>query len=547
MEVVRRLLRGRIPSLLSISCSCMLIGVAFILCVQRTAAIQTHVPVSVFNAIPPAISSVVFGHKKKYTSLVTVSDMFRSELGDQATDARAINETISRIANSDLATTKHDYRLMAVVDEKGIVDFVEIAFRLFGLRVESTVYLYFVVLFASCCCFILGFHGSPSCLLLLAGFLVGFYLILPAIAFNPQLASILMLRAIPILAIVACLHCVLYALLMPQGRHHVLLAAIQSAVLILVVHMRITAMWQVFTVAAVSMIACACHSWQQTGHRSSSSLRPRIAFQPLWPLLLLVVAYVGLQGYRAWASSEEYQRGEQTMTRTIWHNVFSGLAFHPTFRERYRLRIDDNSVIQAAGEYLVEKGREREWGRVGTGPPQFSVTHWAAYDKVVAEMLRDRCSSYLSECMSATFYYKPLSLARTLAWLYGVRALPPDLDTFVSRYWGDAVKVQMLELGRELDKQRLRAYMWTPLAVLVLLPFAGLLVGEDRYGRRVALVGIAALSAGSTMPTLVGYPAAFTVADTAIACLMLIYFCFCAAVASLLGWVWRMNVSPTAS
>ena len=99
----------------------------------------------------------------------------------------------------------------------------------------------------------------------------------------------------------------------------------------------------------------------------------------------------------------------------------------------------------------------------------------------------------------------------------------------------------MVELGRDLDKREVRAYIWTPLAVLLLLPFAVLLLGEDRYGRTVALVGIAALSAGSTVPSLIGYPAAFTVADTAIAFLMLIYFCCGSAIALLLGCVRRIG------
>lgn len=550
MELIRRLPLGRIPPWLSISCGCVLIGLAFILCFQRTLAIQAVVPVSVFNAIPPAISSVVFGHDKKYTSLVAVSDMYRSELGDQATDAGAINKTIARIANSDLTNNNKDYQPLGIVDEKGIVDFVEIAFRLFGLNVQGTVYLYFLVLLASCSLFILGFHKYPSCLLLLAGFLVAFYLVLPGIIFNPQLASILMLRAMPILAMVACLHCILYVLLAPPGRNQVLLVAIQVVVLIFVVHMRTTAIWQVLTIATVSAIAFTYQIWHKTNRQPPGSLRPRITLSALWPLLLVAIAYLGLQSYRTWAFPEEYQRGEQIMTRTIWHNVFSGLALHPQFAERYNLRIDDNSVIQAAGEYLVEKGRAQQWESVGSGAPNFSVTHWTAYDKVVREMLADRCVTYVYACLSATFYYKPLSLGRTLAWLYGMRASLPDLDIFVSRYWGDAVKVQMLELGRQLDAQKSRAYPWTPLAILLLLPFTVLLLGEDRHSRGAALAGIVALTAGSTLPSLIGYPAPFAVADTAIAVLILLYFCFFSVLALLLGNFLkkrRVNTAPIGS
>ena len=108
MKLIRSLQRGQIPSWFAISFGCVLIGVAFTLCLQRTLAIETTVPVSVFNAIPPALSSMVFEHKKKYTSLIAVSDMFRSDLGDYASHARAINSAIGRIASSDLTKSNRD-------------------------------------------------------------------------------------------------------------------------------------------------------------------------------------------------------------------------------------------------------------------------------------------------------------------------------------------------------------------------------------------------------------------------------------------------------
>jgi hypothetical protein len=60
---------------------------------------------------------------------------------------------------------------------------------------------------------------------------------------------------------------------------------------------------------------------------------------------LAVGAYLGVQLYQATALPEEYRRGDQITTRVFWHNIFSGLAFHPDFAERYSLRIDDNMTI----------------------------------------------------------------------------------------------------------------------------------------------------------------------------------------------------------
>ena len=534
LKFLRRLLFGGIPPALIMLVSSLLLAIAFGIGFERaiTLGMQNRVPVSVFEAIPPAISTLIFAHDKRYTSLTVVDDIYRNYLGNSSSDGHRINAAIAQIVNARSIGADRSYRLMGL-DDKGIVDFVTIAFRLFGLEVQSVLYLYFLILFISCCCFILGFFRSPSRLILLVGLLIAFYLVLPMIAFNQQLNSVLSYRALPILSMVACLHCLLFALSPSGRRHHMVLVAVQVAILIFVLHLRTTTMWQVLTIAGVSL-AGGAYCWRQ-GPRNETSIhvRRKHALLSGWPLILVIIAYLGLQGYRTWTFPDEYQRGEQIMTRTIWHNVFSGLAFHPLFAERYQLRVDDNSVIQAAGQYLQEKGRAAEWEAVGGGPPNFSVEHWTEYDKVVREMLFDRCTTFLSECAAAVIYYKPLSLARNLAWLYGFRESPPDLEIFVSRYWGDTVKTQMLDLSRELDRRKLRAYLWTPVAILLLLPCAILLVNERRRDGLTVLTGGAALFAGSIFPTLIGYPAVFTVADSAIAFAALVYFGICLGLAFL--------------
>lgn len=140
---------------------------------------------------------------------------------------------------------------------------------------------------------------------------------------------------------------------------------------------------------------------------------------------LVVAGYVGVHLYQKYGLPEEYRRGDQIATRVFWHNIFSGLAFHPDFGERYQLRIDDSSVFAATGEYLAETGRYDVWQDMGGEVEGFAGLNFTKYDPIVREMLIARCTTYLGECVEAMVYYKPVALAGNLAWLYGLRPLPP--------------------------------------------------------------------------------------------------------------------------
>ena len=155
------------------------------------------------------------------------------------------------------------------------------------------------------------------------------------------------------------------------------------------------------------------------------------------------------------------------------------------------------------------------------------MKYWAAYDKIVKEMVLERCTTFMSECLSSLTYYKPLSLVRNLAWLYGLRANPPDLDRFVSPDWGDTVKTQMLDLSRSLKARNMHANLLNPIALMFVFVFAVLLTAESKRYLGIALAGAVTLFAGSTIPSLIGYPVAFTLADAGIATGILLHLSLC--------------------
>jgi len=529
--------RAWLASLLAV----LLIAVAFWMAASRAVALDFHdrVPMWAVNAIPTVLSELYYGHKMRYTALESVNRRFFGRIQGETATARTINPAMRRLretANEDAGTA---YFLLGP-DDKGIVDLMGLSFRLFGLRIESVITLYFALLLLSCVAFIVAFWRFQSALLLLAAFLAMLYLIMPMVAYNPQLRSLVALRALPILAMVACLHCLLFmatSLREQVGVVQIGLVVVQVLLITFTLHLRTTALWEMATILGFGLAILVGPSVVQG---AASWARPRVRAPGRSALVavgstsgLVIAGYLGLQVYRATVFPEDYLRGDEIVTRTFWHNIFTGFAYHPTFSERYQLRLDDYSIQAATRDWLAETGRLDIWqqigGRLPDGteademPSSFHGLKTAHYDPVVRDLLIARCSTFVRECLETTFYYKPISLLQNLAWLYGFRDLPPDLDVATSRYVGDILTQQILGMSRELDAHGGRAYVWTPLVLLVLAPFVVLILDEPRWRTRAVISACLGLALGSTFPTVVGYAVPHTVTEAAIAFGMLFY------------------------
>ncbi len=238
--------------------------------------------------------------------------------------------------------------------------------------------------------------------------------------------------------------------------------------------------------------------------------------KPLIVLVVIIVAQLGLQGYRSWAFPVEYKRGDQILTRVFWHNIFSGFAFQPEFADRYKLRIDDVSIVDATKNYLLEKDRTSELHLLGN-LETYNVK-WSKYDKVVLEMLIDRCREYPLECASAFFYYKPISFFGNIAWVYGFKQYPPDLEVFVSRQFGDSLKQQFIKTSNLMDDKNQRANLLNTIPMLIIVPFLVLFL-IHRTDRRYVIESISTLIIlfiGSLSTVVIGYPGPHTIAEPAI-------------------------------
>lgn len=480
-------------------------------------------------AIPPALSDLVFGNRHGYTSLNVVNDAFYAALQGKH-DGDTVNRAIREVMALNPHAVSSQTQLLGDED-KGIVDLVKISFRLFGYSAASPLYLYFVLLFLSALIFAITF-STPFFHTVLGGFLVAHYLFLPTVFYHLQLQSVLAPRFLPVLSMIACLHCLLFAMRSRFTVLELVALALQVGLIVFVIHMRIVTMWQVAIIAVITVLAFARITYENHWRSARGTLQRFIP--AVIPIVFVLGGLTGLNAYRSAAYDQRYFREGQFVTRSFWHNIFSGLAFNPVLAERYQLKVDDFSIVRAVGRITVNNGHAGEWEAIGGNSEGLWELRWASYDRLARDAFLDLClHRELKQCVATAIYYKPLSLLRHLAWLYGFRRDVPDVAVFVSPELGNVMELHLESLKRSLDTNGLRFRFWDPLAILMVLSFAIILYTtrqRDTVGTPDVIAGVIFV-AGTTLPTLVGYPSMHTIAEPAIAIAASLY----CGVAVLLG------------
>ncbi len=489
----------------TISICIVLVVTAFVMNVQRSVDLVMDQKPSTWsiNAIPYALSRMVF-NQEKYTSNETVANAFF-----HGRNTVSNNAGIEEALNLDPANLSQNFSLWDNED-KGVIDFVSASFKVLGYKSERIIYFYYLIIFVSALAFLIANYAFVSRIVILLQFLIMLYLVQPMVAYNPQLTSLGAPRVFPVLAIIASLHCIFFALEPKRKLISMFLLAIQVAVIICVLHLRIVTYWQIIAIVSVCM-----------GLGIRNYIFNRFNFMTLLPIVFIVFGLIGLKLYRNSIFPLAYQISGQPITRVVWHNVLSGLVFSPYLSDKFNIRIDDRSIIDAVGKYLIENDRSEEWLRLGVleqGGREhgYPGMRWADYEKIAKEVFYEKCSIYPLQCVSAFFYYKPLSLVKNLGWAYGLRIYPADLDLFTSNFQniGNTVKIQSIQTTQKLDSKKQRAYFWSPIAIfLMFIPFLILSVRSYDYK---SIMALALFAICSCIPSIVAYPGVHTIIDTII-------------------------------
>lgn len=235
-------------------------------------------------AIPAAVSELDYG-LGGYRAYVSVLMHFINNSAQQATLDTANQLIVSAQTLKDVAASGI---YLFPGDEKGLQDFVALAFRLFGTKIESLSALYLMVVAFAVLLHAVNFARQPA---LQAVQLVALSAILataPALRITSELGSLLNPRALGLLALPATISLMCAAIVGQIRLWRLLILALQVAIVAFVVHVRNAEVWQL---AAPVILAVGLAVWRGKPSAGDSGITRK---SQAWTSASVVAAVCGV-------------------------------------------------------------------------------------------------------------------------------------------------------------------------------------------------------------------------------------------------------------
>ena len=233
-------------------------------------------------------------------------------------------------------------------DDIGFVDYVRLSFLLFGHKIQSLYYTYFLIFAISAAAFLYTFRAQAGYLSLLIVTSAAQVILFSSNLFGfPNLGSIADPRFLSLMGFLPGLHlvCLLLDRSLPSYRS-MALAVLQSTILIFALWIRASAMWIILAVAFFAGLLAI-----------REILTGRKELRRLWSVSILF-AVLGV--HTAWVTMTLHPvyRGQGEITHHVfWHAVFYQLQFHPRWDKKYAASYDfetlDELPLVAAKKYLI--------------------------------------------------------------------------------------------------------------------------------------------------------------------------------------------------
>jgi glycosyltransferase 2 family protein len=267
---------------------------------------------------------------------------------DNLRDTALINAAIDKAARYRWPFNPDEAIRGSGGDDLGFVDYVRLSFLVFGHKIQSLYYPYFLIFGASAAVFLWTFRSRPALLMLLVITSVAQTFLFASSLLAPHnLGSIADPRFLGIMAIVPGLH--LGCLLLdrsPPSIINVASAIVQSIILVFAFWIRASAIW---VILAVAVFAGLITIW--------GLLKRQNQLRHIWCLGILLAV---LSVHTLWvtrALHPIYRSEGEIAHHVFWHAVFYQLQFHPRWNENYAAYYDfatfDELPHVAAKKYLL--------------------------------------------------------------------------------------------------------------------------------------------------------------------------------------------------
>lgn len=467
-----------------------------------------------FHAIPVAISQIYHGRPHDYTGSRSIAMKFQ---GDDPLGRLIIQMTRAQVAPDDPP-------YFWTADDRGLSDFVNGAFRLFGPRVKALYYFWFLLLGVSLAAALIQFRhdrvalAAIACTTIAIGAALPLYVRAPGLNFGELSVHISESRMFEILGAVAAVHLILLLVRPPHPRRLIEYAAlaVQTGLLVFLLHARMSLLWLFATLIILAATAFAV-SWR----------RGQLSLQPVLVAGALVVGYVALHAYQAATYHPAYKA--DIGPRVVWHNALMGLSHNPTLAKSINVfKVDDHAAVDAVLNDMKSRSDPRltpDWNRTTIlnsigGHNSFD---WRTYESVARALYLRTVAQHPLAALRMIFWDKPLSI----------------LDVVSCRAMLIHCKAAALP----------QAY-FAPLSIAVILllglVIAGLCLGTppsaaaSTAGSIAPVIGAAAILALlGLFPSIAFYPAITQLAGTLIFGTLAIYLLIVCGLVLLFAWLFR--------
>jgi hypothetical protein len=229
-------------------------------------------------------------------------------------------------------------------NELGLADYIDLSCRLFGAKISSLYYFYYLIIFVSGLLYVVQFRNSPFLLFLMVVFLGElFFLANYANAYGTQLETVTNSRLFSGPSLLPALH-ILFVLWQRLPFRAVTAGAVivQSVIFAFLLSCRTEAAWQLAMIVAV---ACGIGLLMLLRPRGQHHLGLIGRLAALWPAAVLVLVVSAYSAVLSISADRRYAREPEG--HVIWHEVILGLlATSPDLRREYVGNVPSTNVDQ---------------------------------------------------------------------------------------------------------------------------------------------------------------------------------------------------------
>jgi hypothetical protein len=278
-------------------------------------------------------------------------------------------------------------------NELGFADYIYFSFRLFGDKISSLYYFFYLIVAATCLVYVLQFRNSPFLLFVLVILLGELYFLENYThSYGMELHAVTNSRLFSGLSLVPALH-VLFLLWQRQPLRVFSVAGVivQSLIFAFLLSCRTEAVWQVAMVAAV-----ACGSgfllMRPLRGRKLSDLVGRL--RPIWPAFIFLIVVSGYSAVISLRADSRY--AVEPKGHILWHEILMGLL--STSSELRREYLGDEKTTYRDDEVYLAVDRDLKARndassqmvrRLPNGDPIVDLSlpgGWNEYEKLVRSL-----------------------------------------------------------------------------------------------------------------------------------------------------------------